>query len=82
MFGGVRIDIPQKNATVYVDGYYVGLVEDFDQAGEHLSLAPGPHHIEIRAPRFRTLDFDVFIQADRIVSYRSAMTPESDREAQ
>jgi hypothetical protein len=24
--GGVRIDIPQKDATVYVDGFYVGRV--------------------------------------------------------
>jgi hypothetical protein len=80
--GGVRIDIPQKNATVSADGYYVGQVEDFDGAAEHLSLASGPHHIQIRAPRFRTLDFDVFIQAGRIVSYRSAMASESDREEQ
>jgi hypothetical protein len=73
VFGEVRIDIPQKEATVFADGYFVGVVEDFDGPIEHLKLAPGPHHIEIRAARYQTLAFDVFVQAGRTITYRTPL---------
>ncbi len=35
---------------MYVDGYYVGRVDDFDGLFQRLHLASGPHRLEIRAP--------------------------------
>ena len=29
-YGGLRIDLPQRDAEVYVDGYFVGTVDNFD----------------------------------------------------
>lgn len=73
--GSVRIDIPQKDATLYVDGFYVGVVEDFDGETEQLNLAPGPHHLEIRAPGYQTATFDVNIQSGKTITYRTALQP-------
>jgi len=57
---------------VYVDGYYVGMPDDFN--GE-LELVEGPHSIEIRAPGYETLAFDVKIAPHRSMTYRGALKP-------
>ena len=39
-YGGLRIDLPQRDAEVYVDGYFVGTVDNFDgrsATGQHRS---------------------------------------------
>jgi hypothetical protein len=73
--GSVRIDIPQTDATIDVDGFYVGLAEDFNGDHEQLNLTPGPHHLEIRAPGYQTATFDVNVQSGKTITYRSALKP-------
>lgn len=75
--GALRLDIPQKEAAVYIDGYYVGAVEDFNGEAERLALRPGPHHLELRAAGFQTLTFDVNIQPGKTITYRTPMQPAS-----
>lgn len=75
--GAVRIEIPQKEAAVYIDGFYVGAVEDFNGATEQLTLSPGPHHLELRAAGYQTLTFDVQVQTGRTITYRTPMQPAS-----
>jgi len=75
--GALRLDIPQKQAAVYVDGFYVGTVEDFNDATDPLTLPPGPHHVELRATGYQTLTFDVNIQAGKTITYRTPMQPPS-----
>jgi hypothetical protein len=73
--GSVRLDVPQRDAAVLVDGFYVGLVDDFDGVTEHLNLTPGPHHIELRANGFDPASFDVNLEAGRTITYRTPMQP-------
>ena len=47
---------------MYVDGSFAGIVADFDGAFHHLMLTAGPHRIEIRAPGYQPIVFDVAIQ--------------------
>ncbi len=56
--------VKPAEASVYVDGYYVGVVDDFDGVFQRLRLEPGPHHLEIRLPEHDDLSFDVMIQPD------------------
>jgi hypothetical protein len=70
-YGGVKIDMPQKDAEVYADGYYAGTVRDFDGALRHLDVAAGPHHIEIRAQGFDPIAFDVNVQPGQTITYRA-----------
>jgi hypothetical protein len=74
--GSLKLAVPQKDATVFVDGFYVGVVENFDGALEHLNLTPGPHRVEIRAPGFQTLTFDVNLQPGQSITYRGALQAE------
>ena len=68
--GGVSFDITPSNATVYVDGQYAGVVQDFTASTQPLSLSPGRHHIELQADGFVPMGFDVDIVAGQVIPYR------------
>lgn len=73
--GSLRLQVTPKEAQVYVDGYYAGLVDDFDGHFQHLALSPQLHHVEIRAPGYQPLTFDVTIQANHKTNYRGTLLP-------
>jgi hypothetical protein len=52
--GAIRTLVKPKRAEVYVDGYYAGIVDDFDGAFQKLYLAPGEHAVELRLEGHRT----------------------------
>lgn len=72
-YGGVRIAVPQRNAEVYVDGYYAGVVNDFDGTFQQVNLEPGPHRIEVRAAGFEPTNFSVQVTPGHTVTYRAAL---------
>jgi hypothetical protein len=74
-FGSVRLKVRPKEAEVYVDGYFVGRVSDFDGTLQHLDLEPGAHHVEIRAPGFESITFDVRTVVGRTITYSGDMEP-------
>ncbi len=74
-YGGVRIDLPQRNAEVFVDGYFVGTVDDFDGTFQQANVEAGPHRIEVKDPEFETITFDVNVEPGRTVTYRASMRP-------
>lgn len=71
--GGVSFEITPATAEVYVDGARVGAVGDFTSSSQPLGLAAGRHHVEIRAPGFETMEFDVDIVAGQVIPYRGEM---------
>jgi hypothetical protein len=74
-YGGVRIALPQREAEVLVDGYYTGVVDDFDGNLQQINLEPGPHHIEVRAEGFEPAEFDVNVEPGRTITYRTDLRP-------
>ncbi len=70
-YGGLRITGFSQIAQVFADGYYVGIVNDFDGMFQHLNLEAGPHQIEIREPGLEPIAFDVMVQAGRTVTFRA-----------
>ncbi len=50
----IRLAVTPKEAAVYVDGYYAGIVDDFDGVFQRLALPPGPHEIVFYLEGFRT----------------------------
>jgi hypothetical protein len=73
--GSIRLQVKPSDASVYVDGYYVGIVDDFDGAFQRLHLEPGPHHLEIRAVDHGPLSLDVWITEDLTITYRGDLKP-------
>ncbi len=72
LYGGLRITDAPHEAQVFADGYYVGIVDDFDGVFQHLNLEAGPHRIEIRLPGHNdAVEFDVAIQPGRTITFRA-----------
>jgi hypothetical protein len=72
--GGVQLDMVPWRAQVYVDGYYVGRVEEFRGYYHHLALPAGLHVIEILAPSFEPLSFEVNVSPGRTTTYRGNLS--------
>lgn len=73
--GGVRLKVRPREAQVFVDGYYAGLVNDFDGVFQELRLSQGGHKIEVRMPGFETAYFDVHVQPGRTIDVREDLRP-------
>jgi hypothetical protein len=73
--GGVRLKIKPNTASVYVDGYYAGRVDDFDNIFQKLPLALGSHRIEVTAPGFRPLLFDLTVRDWNTMTYEAWLEP-------
>jgi hypothetical protein len=72
--GGLVLMTVPDSAQVFVDGFYVGLAEEFGTQGRPMSIAAGVHRIELRAPGYETLSFSVVIDPYQIMRYRGDMT--------
>jgi len=73
--GGVRLKIRPRDAQVFVDGYYAGLVDDFDGTFQSLRLEAGGHKIEIHMPGFQDFELDVHVQPGRTITLNEDLRP-------
>ena len=71
--GSLRLKVKPRFAEVLVDGYYVGLVNDFDGIFQRLRLEEGPHQIEINEPGFEPLSFEVLILPGETITYEGQL---------
>jgi len=67
--GMLRLKMKPRDGMVYVDGFFAGVVDDFDGVFQHLRIEAGPHHIEVRADGYEPLELDVQIQRGRQITY-------------
>ncbi len=69
----MKLKVKPRQAEVFVDGYFAGAVDDYDGTFQRLRLDPGPHRIEIRMDGYEPLLFEVRVQPDKTITYKSAM---------
>lgn len=67
VYGDLRLKVSPRHASVYVDGYYAGVVDDFDGFFQRLTLEVGPHEIEVEAPGYGSQVFDVYVDPERTI---------------
>jgi hypothetical protein len=79
--GGLVLQTIPDMAQVFVDGYYVGLAEEFGLRGRAMDISAGAHRVELRASGYEPLAFSVIIAANDIVRYRGDMQPLSTKPA-
>jgi hypothetical protein len=51
----LRIEVKPKKAAVYVDGYYAGVVDDFNGFFQRLHVPPGQHELTLYLENYRTV---------------------------
>ena len=66
-YGGIRIQGAPRNAEVYVDGAYAGIVDDYDGVFQRLELEPGAHEVEIHTAG-RPMVYDVNVTLGQTVT--------------
>jgi hypothetical protein len=71
--GAVRLKIKPREAQVFVDGYYAGVVDEFDGAFQRLRLEEGPHTIQVRLDDHEPLEFKVYVVYDRTTTLRGEL---------
>jgi hypothetical protein len=76
--GSIRIQVEPDVAEVFVDGYYAGIVDDFDGLFQRLDVAPGPHEITVRLDGFRTWSNQVYVVPGETLKLRFRMLPGPD----
>jgi hypothetical protein len=67
--GALKLKVKPRSAKVYVDGYFVGTVDQFDGVFQKLSLNGGSHKVEIRAEGYETAQFDVLITPKQTLTF-------------
>jgi hypothetical protein len=71
--GSLRLKVKPEKASVYIDGEYVGSSDQYGGMFHKLRLDPGNHRVEIRAPSYETLIFNVRIDRDHTQTYRGEL---------
>jgi PEGA domain len=71
--GSLRILVDPEKTKVYVDGYYAGLVDDFDGMFQRLHIAPGRHAIALKLEGYRTQVFRVYVPVGHTLKLRHEM---------
>ena len=71
--GSLKLKVKPRNTKVYVDGFYVGTVDEFDGAHQKLMLNGGRHRVELRAEGFETAVLDVLITPEKTLTFAGTM---------
>jgi hypothetical protein len=69
----VKFDVKPKNAAIYVDGFYAGIVDDFDGAFQRLRTAPGGHEITLYLDGYRTITEKAYLSPDHTFKIQHRM---------
>jgi hypothetical protein len=69
----MRLEVTPKEAEVYVDGYYAGVVDDFDGMFQRLRVPAGQHELTLYREGFRTAHQTVQLTADATFKVRFNM---------
>ena len=71
--GSLRLKLKPRDAKVYIDGYFVGVVDSFDGLFQRLGIEAGGHRVEVRADGYETLQFEVLITPGESVTYKGEL---------
>ncbi len=71
--GAVKFDVKPKQALVYVDGFYAGIVDDFDGAFQRLYVEPGGHEITLFLDGYKTHSERAYLAPDHTFKIKFQM---------
>jgi hypothetical protein len=78
--GSARLLITPRNAQVYVDGQFVGLVDEFDGSLQRLHVPIGEHELKVYLDGYHTLTQKVLFTRGTTLRIESALQPVSPGE--
>jgi PEGA domain-containing protein len=69
----LKLEVKPNSAEVYVDGFYAGIVDDFDGAFQRLHVPPGQHELELYLDGYRAVKQQVHLTADKTFKVKYTM---------
>jgi hypothetical protein len=72
---GLRLQVTPRETEVYIDGYFAGVVDNFDGTFQRLDLAPGEHNLELFLPGHRAVQKGMYLQPGKTTRLKLAMQP-------
>lgn len=57
----LKVQVTPKEASVYVDGYFAGTVDEFDGAFQRLRVLPGQHEIVVYLEGYRSIKEKLYL---------------------
>jgi hypothetical protein len=73
--GAARLEVRPREAQVFVDGYFVGEVDDFDGWAQRLYIAPGEHQLAIYLKGHRTYRQNVLFRPGSTLRLEHVLQP-------
>jgi hypothetical protein len=61
----VKISVQPERAAVFVDGQFVGHVDEFNGPGQAVLLSPGKHRLKVTLPGYQDFDTEVNLVANQ-----------------
>ena len=74
-FCSIRLQIPQRDALVFVDGFEAGVVDDFDGVFQRLQVIPGHHEIVVYLHGHRTFRQNLYVNPRSAHTIKHTLAP-------
>ncbi len=71
----MRLDVTPHEAEVYLDGYYAGIVNDFDGTFQRLRARPGQHEIVLYLDGYKTVRQKLYLTPRNTIKVKYTMEP-------
>jgi PEGA domain len=71
--GAAQLKVTPRNAQVYVDGYFAGIVDNFDGSLQRLNVEAGEHELQFYLEGYRPFSIKVLFVRGRTVKITHAM---------
>ena len=79
--GSVRLLVDPPETRDYVDGYYAGVVDDFDGVFQRLHISPGRHEIALKLEGYRAHRVKLYVPVGHTLKIRHDMVRGSGEDA-
>jgi len=71
----MRLQVKPLDTMVFVDGYFAGIVDDFDGTFQRLHVDAGQHRVQLFLPGHRLYIQDLYLQPGNTLTVRHTMEP-------
>ena len=71
----MRIEVTPHEAEVYLDGYYAGIVDDFNGTFQRLRARPGPHEMVLYLDGYRAVHQKLYLTPKNTIKVKYTMEP-------
>jgi hypothetical protein len=79
--GSARLQVTPRNTKVYIDGYFVGVVDNFDGNLQRLNVESGEHELQLHLEGYRPFTLKVLFVRGRTLKIAHTMQPLGPGEA-